>query len=307
MTPGQRLDYWVGAICEAFLEMDCSSRSARLFDGALTSLPLTELCLNQVISSTQDVYRTPAAIARGARHPFYLITQWQHPWQVRQGGRLAQLRPGDVALIDSAQSYELHFPEAVGCLSVQMPRAWVGQWLSTLENAAPRIATRDQGWGRVLSALCLQLGQDPLLARAYSQTLFVDHMGALLSAALEPETSSGGAQSARQTLVERARALLRERLDESGLTAEIVATALDVSARTLHRSFAALGISFAGTLRQLRLERAREWLTQPRLAHITTGEIGRRCGFSDASHFVREFQRAFGQTPARWRRGGSTH
>ena len=29
---------------------------------------------------------------------------------------------------------------------------------------------------------------------------------------------------------------------------------------------------------------------------------GRRCGFADASHFVREFQRQFRTTPARWRR-----
>ena len=32
VPPERRLDYWVGAICEAFLEMDCSSREARHFD-----------------------------------------------------------------------------------------------------------------------------------------------------------------------------------------------------------------------------------------------------------------------------------
>ncbi|QBK05151.1 helix-turn-helix domain-containing protein [Hylemonella gracilis] len=303
VAEGQRLDYWVGAICEAFLEMGCSSRVARLFDGELTSVPLADVVFNQVISSTQDVYRTPAAIARGASHPYYLIAQWQHPWQVRQGGRLVQLRPGDAVLVDSAQRYELHFPEAVGCLSVQIPRVWAGRWLSQPEGVQPRIAARDQNWGRVLSALCLQLGQHPLLARSYPEALLSDHLGALLSAALEPSLATDIPASGRPALLARARDLMRQRLDEIGLTAESVAIALGVSIRTLHRCFAAADVSFAGTLRRLRLDQARAWLAQPRWARVGVGEIGRRCGFADASHFTREFQQAFGQTPARWRRG----
>lgn len=52
VAEGQRLDYWVGTICEAFLEMGCSSRAARLFDGELTSVPLADVVFNQVVSST---------------------------------------------------------------------------------------------------------------------------------------------------------------------------------------------------------------------------------------------------------------
>lgn len=302
VAEGQRLDYWVGAICEAFLEMRCSSRAASLFDGELTSLPVSDVVFNQVISSTQDVYRTPEAIARGAAHPYYLITQWRHPWQLRQGGQLLQLRPGDAALVDSAQSYELHFFEAVGCLSVQIPRFWVARWLAMPESTQPRVVARDQDWGRMLSALCVQLGQQPLLARVYPAALLSDHLGALLAAALEPAVNPGLSVSGRQALLARALDLMRQRLEEIGLTAESVAIELGVSVRTLHRCFAAADASFVGTLRRLRLEQAQAWLARPSWARMGVGEIGRLCGFSDASHFTREFQRAFGQTPARWRR-----
>lgn len=71
--------------------------------------------------------------------------------------------------------------------------------------------------------------------------------------------------------------------------------------RTLHRGFSAQGATFAGALRRLRLEHAAQLLSQSRLARLTVAEIGRRCGFADASHFVREFQRARGITPGRWR------
>lgn len=164
--PVRRLDYWVGAICEAFLEMDCSSREDFAFDGTLTSVGVGAVSLNQVLASTQDVFRTLGGIARGQQYPYYLITQMRSAWHVRQGGHVAHLRPGDAVLVDSAQAYELHFPDAVACLSVQMPRVWVGRWLAEPESRAPRVVPRDQGWGKSMSALCLQLGEDPLLALA---------------------------------------------------------------------------------------------------------------------------------------------
>jgi AraC family transcriptional activator of tynA and feaB len=301
---GRRLDYWVGAICEAFLEMDCSSNQAPLFEGRLTSVAVDVLSFNQVIACTQDVYRTSAGIAKSAQHPFYLITQRHSAWHVRQQGQLAHLRPGDVVLMDSAQRYELHFPESVAVMSVQLPRHWVGRWLTQVDCMGPRVVVREQGWGQALSALCLQLAQEPLLAASYPPELLSDQLGAMLMAALEPAQAPSGPSS--RSMVERARQYLRERLDQPGLVADVVAQALGISVRTLHRSFAAEQSSFSLTLRQLRLEQARQLLAQPRLANLTVGELGRRAGFADASHFVREFQQAFGMTPARWRKQGGS-
>lgn len=301
VVPAQRLDYWVGAICEAFLEMDCSSREAPSFGGSLQSLPVDTIAVNQVMASTQDVYRTRHSIARSNYNHFYLITQLYSGWHVRQGGHVAQLRPGDAVLVDAEQPYELHFPHGVACLSVQLPRTWVGQWLAQPQSRLPRTVARDSGWGQTLSALSLQLGREPALAAAMPAHLLSDHLGALLSAALEPQWPGDGGAASR-SVYERVCTLLRAQLDEPGLQAAPLALQAGISVRTLHRAFAAQGATFAGTLRKLRLDQAAHLLAQPRLAHVAIGELGRRCGFADASHFVREFQRAYGTTPARWRR-----
>lgn len=293
-----RLDYWVGAICEAFLEMDCSSSQASTFEGRLTSLEVDGISFNQVEASTQDVFRTRAGIARSARHPFYLITQRETAWHVRQGGHRVGLRAGDAVLVDSAQTYELHFPTSVEVMSIQLPRAWVGEWLTQVDHAMPRVALRDQGWGRALSGLCLQFAHDPLSAWGYPPHLLSDQLGAMLAAALEPSTAQ--ARPARD-LLSRAQRLLHASLDQPAVTAHSVAQELGVSVRTLHRAFASGGTSFALDVRRLRLAHAAQLLAQPRLAGVTAAELGRRSGFADASHFVREFQRHFGLTPARWR------
>lgn len=302
VAPAARLDYWVGAICEAFLEMDCSSREAPMFGGVLQSLPVEALSVNQVRASTQDVYRTPAGIACSRQFHFYLIGQAETAWHVRQDGQVAHLRPGDVALVDSARPYELHFPDGVNCVSLQLPRAWVGQWLAQAEVHGPRVAWRDQGWGQSLGALAVQLARDPASALALPPALLSDHLGALLCAALEPPAVQ--AASKGQGLHAHLCALLRARIEQPGVSAQALAQEAGISLRTLHRAFAAQGVTFAGTLRRMRLERAGELLRRPQLAHVAVAEIGRRCGFADASHFARAFQRTMGVPPAQWRRGG---
>ena len=271
-----------------------------MFEGQLTSVAADVLSFNQVIACTQDVFRTPSAIARGDQHPFYLIAQQGNAWHVRQHGHAAYLRAGDAVLVDSAQAYELHFPESLTVMSIALPRHWVGRWLAEVDSAAPRVVARERGWGQALSALCLQFAREPLLVTGYPPALLSDHLGAMLAATLEPAQMPN--TPSLRGLVERAQQVLRERLGEFGLVADTLAHALGVSARTLHRAFAAEQTSFACTLRRLRLEQAQDLLVQPRLAGLTVGEVGRRCGFPDPSHFVREFREASGMTPARWRK-----
>lgn len=296
--PRERLDYWVGAICEAFLEMDCSSTAAEHFDGQLVHVPVGRLAVNRVMASTQDVYRTPSAIARSQEPPFYLITQIEQPWLVRQSGRLLQLRPGDAVLVDAAQTYELHFPHSVGCLSVQMPRAWVGKWLQSVDVAHARVAHREQGWGAMLSALSVQLGRKPQLAFQMAPDWLESQFGALLAASLEPGVHERKPSSSG--LHERAIGLMRERCGEPGWRAEVLAAALQVSLRSLHRAFAAAGETVMGRWRQVRIDHACALLLQTRRNVLSMGEVGRRCGYADASHFGRDFQRVTGVTPQRW-------
>jgi AraC-like DNA-binding protein len=300
IRPELRLDYWVGVICEAFLEMDCNSRARESFEGRVTRVAVGELGFHQVCAQTQDVFRTRQGIARSNHHPYYLITQRECGWHLQQDGKQLQLRSGDLVLVDAARCYELHFPERFEVMSIQLPRHFVGRWLAHAESQGARYIPRDKGWGVPLSALCLQLASDPGIANHYPSELLSDHLGAMLSAALEPELQP--IRLASDEFVERACGWLREHLADHGLVATVAAQALGVSVRTLHRAFAARRFTFAGALRAVRIEEAKHLLAQPRLAHIAVGEIGRRCGFADPSHFVREFRAATGLTPVRWRK-----
>jgi transcriptional regulator GlxA family with amidase domain len=163
-----------------------------------------------------------------------------------------------------------------------------------------RVAHREQGWGATLSALSLQLGRQPELALEMAPDWLEAQFGALLAASMEPvghrQPSDAG------ELHNRAVALMRERRGEPGWRADGLAAQLQVSLRSLHRAFTDAGETVMGRWRLERITHACELLVQPRLAGLNMAEVGRRCGYADASHFGRDFQRVTGSTPQRWLR-----
>ena len=60
-----------------------------------------------------------------------------------------------------------------------------------------------------------------------------------------------------------------------------------------------IGCSFGRWQRQLRLEAARMLLCT---GHLSVKEVTSEVGYQDGSHFVRDFEIAFGQSPSRYRR-----
>ena len=295
----ERLDYWVGAVCEGFLEMDVTSRAHKHFAAELTSAPLGALQLNRVRGSAQDVYRTPRAVARSRQDYFYLLCKIDTPWSAAQLGRQARLLPGDLLMVDTRHCYEFHFDHTCDTLSIELPTAWVEQWLPEPARACGLRLDGQQGFGAALSAFARALQPEVGLAPPAPAALLTDQLGALLALACGGEPPCVDKGAAMRTRIEAA---IRERHAEPGLTAAAVAAGLGIGERTLHRALAGQGSTFAQQLAACRVDAARRLLGDTRFDRLMAAEIGRRVGLLDASHFVRLFRRHTGLTPGSWRR-----
>jgi AraC family transcriptional regulator, positive regulator of tynA and feaB len=95
---------------------------------------------------------------------------------------------------------------------------------------------------------------------------------------------------------------VKQRCTETSLQAADIASSLNISKRTLHRALAACGETFGAMLIQARVDVASRMLQSPLFDRVTTAEIGRRAGFSDASHFTKVVRMRTGQTPLQIRR-----
>lgn len=312
----ERLDYWVGAICEGFLEMSATAATTgagsgrRGFESQLDSVSWGAVSVNRVRGSGQHVYRSRAAIGRAKDHYCYLLCKTDGAWTAVQEERRAQLLPGDLVLIDSRQRYEFHFPERADSISLQLDPDWLATWLPDPQQCFGRRIDAQEGWGAALGAFVRQLTPELALAPPLPVALLVDQLGALLALAGGAGThavthaGSGGRRSsvAADALRQKIAAAVRERHAEPGLTAGAIADAIGVSVRTLHRTLSAGEASFAQLLMAARMEVVRRLLADPRFDRLTIAEIGRRVGLADTSHFVRLCRSQLGGTPGRLRR-----
>ena len=109
VAPGKRLDYWVGAVCEGFLEMDVTSPRASHFEASLERGQLELIGVNRVLGTSQDVYRTQSAISRSQSNYYYLLCKTDFEFSVVQHDNVSRIQPGDLTLVDFAAALRIPF------------------------------------------------------------------------------------------------------------------------------------------------------------------------------------------------------
>jgi AraC family transcriptional regulator, positive regulator of tynA and feaB len=165
-----------------------------------------------------------------------------------------------------------------------------------------RIA-RDSQWGRVLASYVAQLSPEFVVQAPLPQSILLDQLGALLAlTATELSGSRAVSTPAERSLRDQICDHIKQRCTETSLQAADIAHSLNISRRTLHRTLAACGETFGAMLLQARVDIAARMLQSPLFDRVTAAEIGRRAGFSDASHFTKVLRRHTGRTPLQMRR-----
>lgn len=145
-----------------------------------------------------------------------------------------------------------------------------------------------------LAAFLVDRHLGPAAARKALSIMIIDE-------ALGPERPQPGVPLDLHTsdpLVKRALLVLQQTMD-APLTVARLAERMQVSRRQLERRFtAALGLSPQEAGRRVRLSHVRHLLQR---TSRTVSEIAAETGFADASHLIRVFRAAFGETPEAWR------
>ena len=192
--------------------------------------------------------------------------------------------------------------------NLQLSEQFVRKWVPNPAVLGGRRISRDSQWGRVLASYVAQLSPEFVVQAPLPQALLIDQLGALL-ALTATELSGGRAAStpAERSVRDQVYDHIKQRCPDTSLQAADVASSLNISKRTLHRALAACGETFGAMLIQARVDLAVRMLQSPLFDRVTTAEIGRRAGFSDASHFVKVLRRLTGQTPLQMRRARRAH
>jgi len=303
VVPAERqFGYWREAICAAFLDLAPESPLRTAFRGEVVQRDVGPFELARITSQAQRVERRPRDIDRAPGDAYYVNLQVAGSGLMAQGGRVATLRPGDLAVVDTTVPFTLAFDHDFAQLSLHVPKPLLDRELSAPLVTATTVAA-GPGVNAALRAALSALQDGDLPAPVAARLAF--HAGGLLALALEhgsPAVADRPADAAGRRLLDLALADIDARLASADLTPGSTALRLGISVRRLHALFAGRERSYAREVRWRRLALAHRRLLDPAWDHLRVIDIAVDAGFPDVTHFHRVFRRRYGCTPAEVRR-----
>ncbi len=295
--------YWREAVCDAYVLLGCESDKRRDFNGEIVLERLSKLSVSFVSGTTQEVYRRRRDIARSSDDYFLLSLQLENEGLVAQGGRTGHLRPGDFALYSSTDPYHLTLADDFRQLVLQVPRTSLLQRLPNADLLTGRTVRGDKGVGALVSSSLVSFAKNIGSAGRATQPIMQDTVVDLMATGLASlEDSAFELSLPEQNQLVRARAFIQSNLDNPDLDRNAVARAAGLSVRRLNEIFARDRTSIAAEIRNARLDRIAQGLTDSRLSRQSITQIAIGCGVSNLQHFSKIFRERFGMPPSAYRK-----
>lgn len=302
VAPADRLSYASWILSSSLAPSALSTATPSEYELEVTALELPSIAIVAQSGSPQRSIRSRPEIRRTAQRYCFLVLVVSGSWQVASVTR-TRLEAGDLIFYDSRDPLDCDLLHNWNDVNLQLSEQFVRKWVPRPAVLTGRNICRESQWGRLLASYVAQLAPEFVAHAPLPQAVLIDQLGALL--ALTASELSG--VRVESTPVERSvrdQVLdhITQRCPDTSLRAADVATALSISTRTLHRALAACGETFGSMLIHARVDLAVRMLHSALFDRVTTAEVGRRAGFSDASHFVKVLRRHTGYTPLLLRR-----
>jgi AraC-like DNA-binding protein len=301
VAPADRLSYASWILGSALAPAAVSTGTPSQYELDVTALELPSIAIVAQSGSPQRAIRARPEVRRTSQRYFFLVLALSGSWHVTNVTR-TRLGPGEITFYDSRDPLDCDLQLHWSGINLQLSEQFVRKWVpNPIVLGGGRIG--ESQWGRVLASYIAQMSPEFVVQAPLPQGVLIDQLGALL-ALTASELSGRRAVStpAERSVRDHVYDHIRQRCADTALQAADVASSLHMSKRSLHRALAACGETFGATLIQARVDLAVRMLQSPLFDRVTTAEIGRRAGFSDASHFVKALRRRTGRTPLQMRR-----
>ncbi|TIX91557.1 helix-turn-helix domain-containing protein [Rhizobium sp. P44RR-XXIV] len=288
-VPVEVLEAEIRRICGAFtleptlpsgiVAGDVATRRMGLFETAIVAL-----------DDSDHVERSVKAIRRDPGEHFFLLIQDAGHCRVEQNGRITDLDPGDMLLVDSVRPSRFSYGGVRSSqVSIHLPRDEMVHRFGNSCAGGVSISRSDPLW------LAMRAVVTKMLDSSASQPQLGEAFLCLMGAYLQSLRTA----AAPETLLSRALALIDRHRADPAFGPRELATRLNVSERMLQRHFQVLGETPGHRLLNRRLEIAHDRLSarKAEVAGDGIAAIAYDAGFNDLSYFYREFRKKYGVTP----------
>lgn len=307
-TGVQGFEQFDSQVSELFFPMACEKPPGerRDFHGRIERTQLGEVGFAAVRSSPLDVYRRRSHIAQVADTQYLVKVQVEGESLVRHRGREAHLLPGDFTLCLSSEPYELHFASEYSQVVLAVPKPLMEDCLHYPERHLGVRKDARIGANGLFSQFVTSIASrldtmDGVLAQRLEANV-IDLLATTLSHSEEAERRERVESGVKCEHLHRIKHFIRGHLHDERLSPAWLAQSQGISTRYLHMLFENEGTSVSRYILAMRLEACRQALDNASYERYSIADIAYRFGFKDPAHFSRAFKRAFGDSPARYRR-----
>jgi AraC-like DNA-binding protein len=226
----------------------------------------------------------------------------------RQCGREVEHKPGSILLLSNGEPGVVMSDAGTIWLSVYVPRAQLLERMAHAEALVAKPLSVDYPVAKYLRRYLEFLFEpdthtaEPILGSHVATTL-IDLVVLCLGANRDSEELAKlrGLRAAR---LQEILSLIGTDFADPALSAAKAGLRLGLSARYVQELLQETGRTFTQRVLELRLQKARAMLSDPRHNRLKIGEIAYACGFNEDSYFNRCFRRRFGASPTQFRGNG---
>ncbi|MEV4254796.1 helix-turn-helix domain-containing protein [Spirillospora sp. NPDC049652] len=302
----ERVDVWLSIVSETLGPLDVRMDRDAPLRGQIEAVQLGPLGVGRIQTSTpHSVHRTPGLIRRDDPDHYRVVLAVSGTVLLGQDGRTARLRAGDLAVYDFSRPYELVYDSAVQLAVFSFARPMLTVPADTVRGLTAVPVAPDDGAAALAAPLLRRVAEDAESHRTASSarlpTVVTDLLDMIL-AERSAQVRTLAPETRERVLLRRVHAFVEQHLGDPGLGPATIAAAHHVSLRYLHRLFESQDTTVAAWIRHRRLERCRRDLGDPALFDQPVSGIAARWGLPDPAHFSRVFRRAYGVSPAEYRR-----
>lgn len=216
-------------------------------------------------------------------------------------GAYHPIRPGQLMALSNGISGAVSCPAGGSFLTVIVPRDHLQSRLAQTQLAFGERLSMNEDCLAMLHAylrIAAKLTAEGLAAgRAMAGQHVVDIM-ALGLASAQLHRNTGGAASVMAARAAQIEAEIDAHFSDSAFTIDVCATRLKLSVRYVQTILQKQGSNFGAEVTRRRLAMARRILENPAGRSLRITDIAIDCGYSDVSHFNRQFRAAYGDSPS---------
>lgn len=296
--PRDRFESWRAVIRETLVDHHSTPEAQHSFSGELQVGAIATIDLSRLRNSAVSFTHQDRHIAHTAPNYLFVLQQTHGHLAIKQNGKEAILKSGQIALVDPMIPYSGSLSSDTDLLVLSAPRADIEARVGkTIDLIARPIQAHGSLASSYIAALPLHEGQLSATAEEMATIQCLDLI------ALDYSQLAGRPRHSSRALISfRIRSAIEAQMRDSKVGVEDIAAAAGVSVRYANSILAEEQTSVNRLLRSMRLERCRRALKDPVQFKRSVSEIAHAWGFSDLTYFGRAFRAAYGLPPSECRR-----